>query len=443
MNETTDFHGLITSQNRRFSSMIDREDNSHFFRFPRYFMRYVFQTAQSVLVIFVLLATQTVSPINAQEDVVARTADGVLATNVSNPKEDAPKEGTPEKKTGGYDFTVQHSIECTDVKSQGSTGTCWSFATASFIESELIRREKGQHDLSEMFIVKNIYRDKARNFVLRQGKANFSQGALAHDFINSADNFGLVPEEVYSGLDKGQSRHDHGEMEALTLGYLEAVTKRRTISPKWQVACDKILDTYLGTSPERFTYRDRSYSPKEFAQSLEFRGQDYVSISSYTHHPFYESFVLEIPDNYSNGSFQNLPIDDLIDIIDSAIENGFSVAWDGDVSEKGFSSARGIAVLPVDKNRQDLFKNVGEEIEVDQAMRQETFMTLSTTDDHLMHIVGISRDSKGNKYYMVKNSWGNVGPYEGFIHMSEAYVKLKTVAIIVHEDAVPPRLQRD
>jgi bleomycin hydrolase len=387
---------------------------------------------------FVLLTAQIGLPIMAQEDVVARTADGSLAANATKRSDD-----TPDKKTGKYEFTIEYSIPCTNVKSQDSTGTCWSFATASFIESELMRREKGQHDLSEMFIVKNIYKDKARNFVLRQGKANFSQGALAHDFINSANNYGLVPEEVYSGLDEGQSRHDHGEMEAVMLGYLEAVAKRKSLSQKWQIASEKILDTYLGTSPERFTYRDRSYSPKELAKSLEFRGKDYVSITSYAHHPFYEPFVLEIPDNYSNGSFQNLPIDDVIEIIDTAIENGFSVAWDGDVSEKGFSAAHGIAVLPSEEKRPDLFTKIGEEIEVDQEMRQNTFMTLSTTDDHLMHIVGISRDSEGNKYYMVKNSWGEVGPYKGFVHMSESFVRLKTIAIIVHKDAVPPRMQRD
>ncbi len=374
-----------------------------------------------------------------QEDLVAKTADGAPAAK----KSVAAKTEEPKKTVPKYDFTVEHNLACSDVKSQGSTGTCWSFATASFIESELIRREKGQHDLSEMFIVKNIYRDKADNYVLRQGKANFSQGALAHDFIRSAHRYGLVPEEVFSGLDEGQTNHDHGEMEAVMLGFLEAVVKRPKLSPKWREATNKILDIYLGTSPERFTYRDRSYSPKEFAKSLEFRGDDYVSITSYTHHPFYEKFVLEIPDNYSNGSFYNLPIDDLVSIIDEAIENGYTVAWDGDVSERSFSAAKGIAVLPADPNRRDLFTAPGEELEVDQAKRQETFMSYNTTDDHLMHLVGISRDQNGNKYYVIKNSWGKVGPYEGFIHMSEAYVRLKTIAIIVHKDALPPRLQRD
>ena len=397
-------------------------------------MRYSFPVRQFLLAFVFVASSCFGNSAFAQDDVVAKTADGKL-----------PTAEAPAKKTssGKYDFTIEHSIDCTEVKSQDSTGTCWSFATASFIESELIRREKGQHNLSEMFIVKNIYRDKARNFVLRQGKANFSQGALAHDFINSAHQFGLVPEEVYSGREDDTQRHDHSEMEAVMLGFLEAVAKQKRLSPKWQVACDKILDTYLGTAPERFTYRGRSYSPIEFSKSLEFRGQDYVSISSFTHHPFYEPFVLEIPDNYSNGSFQNLSVDDMMEIIDTALENGFSIAWDGDVSEKGFSAARGIAVLPADESRRDLFTKPGEELDVDQAMRQSTFESLSTTDDHLMHLVGISRDADGNKYYMVKNSWGEIGPYEGFIHMSEAYVRLKTMAIIVHKDAIPPRLQRN
>ncbi len=340
-----------------------------------------------------------------------------------------------------YEFTIQKSIASTPVKSQDKTGTCWSFATASFIESELIRRGKGEHDLSEMFIVKNIYQDKARNFVLRKGKANFSQGALAHDFVDSAARHGLVPEEVYSGKDSESEAHDHSEMEAITLGMLESVIKRPRLSPKWQLAFGRVLDTYLGTSPEQFTYRGRSYTPVEFAESFDFRAEDYVNLTSYSHHPFYEEFVLEIPDNASNGSFYNLPIDDVIETVDYAIENGFSVAWDGDVSERGFSSAKGIAVLPQNPSRGDLFSRTGEELDVDQEMRQKTFMSYQTTDDHLMHLTGIATDPNGTKYYLIKNSWGSKGPYEGYIHMSEAYFRLKTVSLVVHKDGMPPRLR--
>jgi bleomycin hydrolase len=358
-----------------------------------------------------------------------------------NAQEDETKDDK-KKVRPKYEFMIERSIECTPVKSQDATGTCWSFATSSFIESELIRREKGEHNLSEMFIVKNIYKDKAQNFVLRKGKANFSQGALAHDFINSASRYGFVPEEAYMGRENEEDKHDDSELEAITLGMLEGVIKRPRLSEKWQQAFGKVLDTYLGETPEQFTYRGKSYSPKEFANSFDFRGDDYVNITSYSHHPFYEKFVLEIPDNFSNGSFYNVPIDDVTEIIDYALENGFSVAWDGDVSERGFSSGKGLAILPKNPNRGDLFIRVGEELEVDQAMRQETFMSYATTDDHLMHLTGSATDPAGNKYYLIKNSWGEKGPYKGYIHMSEAYVRLKTVSILVHKDGMPPRLRK-
>jgi len=352
-----------------------------------------------------------------------------------------PKRPQPEKPR--YEFTIKHSIEHSDIKSQDDTGTCWSFATASFIESELIRRGKGRHDLSEMFIVKNIYRSKVDNFVLRKGKANFSQGALAHDFLASAQRYGLIPEEIYDGRDSAELRHDHGEMEEVMKGFLDAVVKRSKLSLKWKPASDRILDVYLGRSAKRFKYRGRSFSPLEFSKSLEFSADDYVSITSFNHHPFYDDFVLEVPDNFSNGSFYNLPVSLLIPLIDNAIKSGFSVAWDGDVSEQGFSSYEGIAVLPKNPNRRDLFTRPGEEIKATQAMRQKGLMTLETTDDHLMHLVGISHDTAGNKYYVIKNSWGEAGKHKGFIHMSESYVRAKTIAIIVHKDAVPRRLRRD
>ena len=344
--------------------------------------------------------------------------------------------------TEKYEFTIDAEIESTGVKSQGSTGTCWCFATASFLESELIRRGKGNHNLSEMFVVKNVYKDKAQNYVLRQGKANFSQGALAHDFINAVDRHGLMPDEVFDGLDEGVSRHDHGEMEAVLKGILEAVTKRSKPTPKWSQAFGKVLDTYLGVSPEQFTYDSRTFTPKEFAASLDFRAEDYVNITSYTHHPFYEDFVLEIPDNYSNGSFYNLPIDDVIDIINYAVENGYTVAWDGDVSEGGFSANTGLAVLPVAAERKKAAKQPVQEVEVTQDMRQDTFHSYVTTDDHLMHLTGLASDQNGTRYFIIKNSWGEVGPRKGFLYMSEAYARLKTVSILVHKDAVPPRLRR-
>lgn len=345
---------------------------------------------------------------------------------------------TPEKTP--YSFTLLYGSDCTEVKSQDSTGTCWSFATASFIESELLRRGKGKHNLSEMFIVYNIYREKARNFILRQGKANFSEGALAHDFINSASRHGLVPEEFFAGRDEG-ARHNHGEMVAILEGMLNGIVQRSRLSPRWEKAFEAVLATYLGTPPERFSYQDQSFSPREFAESLDFRGSDYVNLTSFSHHPFYEHFVLEIPDNFSNGRFYNVPLDEMMAVLNHALEHGFTVAWDGDVSEPGFSQGYGLAILPTDPNRSDRFANVGEELTVTQESRQEAFFSKETTDDHLMHITGVATDTLGNRYYLIKNSWGKMGPFEGNLYASEAYLRMKTISLLIHRDSLPPHLR--
>ena len=335
-----------------------------------------------------------------------------------------------------YNIQVEKSLTVNPIQSQGSTGTCWSFATASFIEAEMIKANKGTHHFSEMFLVKNIYRTKAQNYLLRQGKAQFSQGALAHDFLNAIEEYGLVPEEAFDGLAEGEKRHDHGEMEGVLAGMLNSLVERSTLSDKWEPALDGVLNAYLGNSPERFEYKGRTYSPKELANELGYNREDYVSLTSYTHHPFGKPFVLEIPDNFSNGLFLNLPIDDLIQTIDNAIANGHTVAWDGDVSESGFSSSKGLAILPDDPRREDRFEHIGPEKTVTQVDRQQAFLSHKTTDDHLMHLVGISRDAAGNKYYIIKNSWGDIGPFEGYMHMSEAYVRAKTIALIVNKNVV-------
>ncbi len=382
-------------------------------------------------VLCLLLSFIALNPLAAQDDL--RRASEV-------PEAELEKAKNAKTTAAKYDFTILHDIDHTSVKSQDSTGTCWSFATASFIEAELIRKGKGEHNISEMFIAYNIYRDKARNFVLRQGKANFSEGSLAHDFVNAASRYGLVPEEVYAGK-LPEERHNHGEMVAALEGMLNGIVKRSNLSPKWEVAFERVLQTYLGEAPERFTYRGKSYSPKEFAESLDFRRDDYLNITSFSHHPFFESFVLEIPDNFSNGSYFNIPIDDVIETIDHAIESGYSVAWDTDVSEPGFSAGYGLAVLPVNPKRSDVFRATGEEVEVTQDARQQKFMSKETTDDHLMHITGIATDPNGTKYYVVKNSWGEMGPYQGYLYASEAYVRMKTIAIVVHRDGAPAKLR--
>ncbi|MFK8004885.1 MAG: C1 family peptidase [Saprospiraceae bacterium] len=345
------------------------------------------------------------------------------------------------KSPNSYGFTSVKTISCTPVKSQDRTGTCWSFATSSFLESEAIRMGHGPQDFSEMYVVRNVYKDKARNYVMRQGKANFSQGSLSHDLIRVIGDHGMVPESIYSGKLEGDQKHDHSEMAAVLKGMLDGVLKQKRLSKKWMKAFDAVVDTYLGETPQQFTYDGKKYSANSYAKEMGLDADNYVNITSFTHHPFYEKFVLEIPDNYSNGSFYNLPIEDVQKIVENAIDKGYSVAWDGDVSEKGFSSKNGMAIIPEDAEREDLFVNPGKEKMISQEMRQEQFESYATTDDHLMHLTGISKDKKGTKYFLIKNSWGEVSEYKGYLYMSEAYLQLKTVAILVHKDAIPARIK--
>ncbi len=377
---------------------------------------------------FMMLMLVTVQLASAQDD------DRVQLQTQDAPANPLAEQAAPDP---GYVFTIEKQVQCTPIKNQGRTGTCWCFATASFIESEVMRMGKGTHDLSEMFIVRNIYLDKGQNYLLRQGKTNFGEGALAHDFIRAAGRYGMVPDEVYSGLQNNMTAHDHSEMAGVLEAVIKKYTENRRPSSRWREVFNGIMDVYLGPAPTEFSYQGKTYTPKSFAQELGFDPHNYISLTSYTHHPFGESFPLEIPDNFSSGQFLNVPIDDLVATIDNAIANGYSVAWDGDVSERGFSQQNGLAVLPKNPNRGDLFQTRGEEMEVTQDMRQETLLNFTTTDDHLMHLVGIARDPDGKKYYIIKNSWGPVGKHQGLLYMSEAYVRLKTVAILIHKDAMP------
>lgn len=341
----------------------------------------------------------------------------------------------PVVSVGEYQFTIKHSLACTPVTAQGSTGTCWSFSTNSFLESELIRQGYPAVRLSEIYAVRNIYQDKAMNYVLRHGKANFDEGALAHDYINAASQHGVMPYDVYSGKRSPGDRHDHGEMVALLTGMVESVVKLKRPSPQWQLAFAGVLDTYLGRVPTEFEFNGQVHTPQSLAAQFNFDRDDYISLSSFMHHPFYEPFVLEIPDNYSNGQFLNVPIDELVQTIDKALAMGYTVTWDGDVSEKTFSANNGLAILPAEGREQPL-QSPGPEVAVTQEMRQDTFLSYETTDDHLMHLVGMAHDQNGAKYYLIKNSWGEVGPLGGQLMMSEAYVRLKTVSILLHKDVL-------
>ena len=353
-------------------------------------------------------------------------------------------------QTAGYNFKMEKALSATPVKNQQNTGTCWSFSTTSFVESELIRIGQGEHDLSEMYTVRQIYLEKALNYIRRQGKAQFSEGSLSHDVINIVRKYGAVPESAFNGLNNGDIKYNHSELEAVLQGMLDGMIKNKgNLSNHWKNAVEAILDVYLGEVPAEFKYNEKSYDAKSFADKvLKINPDDYIELTSYEHHPFYKVCVLEIPDNFSNGFYYNVPLADLEKITDNAVTLGYTVAWDCDVSEKGFSQKNGLAILPA-KSWNDMtkdekkaaFKVPVPQMEVDQAMRQSTFDNYSTTDDHLMHITGIAKDSKGDSYYQVKNSWGERGEFDGYLYASKAYFQLKTVAVMVHKDAIPTQIK--
>jgi len=347
-----------------------------------------------------------------------------------------------------YVFKKILELAHTPVKNQARTGTCWSFATVSFLESELIRLGKGEFDLSEMFIVRHTYPLKAASYIRRHGLTNFSQGGQSHDVIDVIKIHGLVPESVYSGMVVDEKRHNHGEMAAVLKALLDAVLQKRggRLSQVWPQALEQLLDIYLGPAPESFTYQNRSITPRRFADEiLNLDLEAYIELTSYSHHPFYQRVHLEIPDNWSfYDGYYNLPLDEFQAIIDHALENGFTVAWDGDVSERFFSSQKGYAIVP-ERDWEDLSRAEQEaeivspvpEKQVDQEMRESSFADFSTTDDHLMHIVGTARDQTGNLFYLAKNSGGTDRKHQGYVYMSVPYVRLKTVAVMVHKDALP------
>ncbi len=336
-------------------------------------------------------------------------------------------------------FTHIKTIENTQVKSQGRTGTCWAFAATSFIESELIRMGKGEHDLSEMFFVRNCYIPKAEKYVRYHGKNNFSEGGQAHDVMLVISTNGIMPETIYSGQKYEQDYHNHTEMTAVLQGMLEGIIKKRKLTPQWQKAYAAVLDVYLGKPLESFEYNGSEYSPMSFTESLDFNPDNYIEFTSYTHHPFYEKINLELPDNWTGSLYHNVSLNELIEIMNYSINNGYSFVWDGDCGKDHFKRKEGYAVIPL--NEDDESEEPEIEKNVTQEIRQVAFDNYDTTDDHLMHIVGLAENQNGTPFYYTKNSWGtqNKG-FDGFYYMSEEYVKLKTIAIMVHKNAVPAEI---
>lgn len=367
----------------------------------------------------------------------------------------------------GFQFTIVKELPCTPVKDQYRSGTCWSFSGLGFLEAEMLRLGKPTVDLSEMFVVYHCYSDKAVKYVRLHGSLNFGAGGAFHDVTNVIKEYGIVPEEVYTGLNYGEEKHVHGELDRLLNDQAKAVVDNpnKKLTSAWHDAMDATLDTYLGKLPEKFIYQGKEYTPKGFAQDfVGLNMDDYVEITSYTHHPFYSKFIIEVPDNWAWDEVYNVPLNELDEIIENSINTGYTVAWAADVSEKGFAtSQKGVAVIPVvdkanmtdaeitkwekqtEKERnEDLYKlnKPGKEKVITQEMRQIDFDNYQTTDDHGMLIVGTAKDQNGTSYYKVKNSWGNYNDYNGFFYASKPYVEYKTMSIMVHKDAIPKNIRK-
>ena len=361
----------------------------------------------------------------------------------------------------GFKFTDVKLVKTSPVRDQNKSGTCWCFSSNTFFENEILRKTGKAVDLSEMFVVWHTYDDKADKYIRTNGKINFSQGGSGLDVPYVWATYGAVPESVYAGLNYGEDNHVHGELEAAMSGYINGVARKsnRRLSTAWRKGLKGILDAYFGELPETFEYEGKTYTPKSFAESLKINPDDYVAVTSFTHHPFYQPYQMEVADNWIWGSYYNVPLEEMKAIVDNALDKGYSVAWAADVSEPGFKWTDGYAVIPKKKTEADMtntelsrwvtlsdkereaennkIEGPREEITVTQELRQQMYDTHETTDDHGMVIMGKAVDQNGNRYYKVKNSWDTNQVYGGFFYVSEPYFLAKTMDILVHRDAIP------
>lgn len=370
------------------------------------------------------------------------------------------KETKQEEK--GYKFSIIKENPASSVKDQSRSGTCWSFAGIGLLESELLKQGKEEYDLSEMWIVRNAYMEKAERYMRFHGNINFSSGGGFHDVTEMIKKYGIVPEEAYPGLNYGTDNHNHGEIDKILEGFCKSLVSQKTLSPAWKTAFNAILDSYFGVMPESFTYKGVNYTPKSFASHLGLQMNDYIEIGSFTHAPFYETFIIDVPDNWMLGSIYNVKLDEMMEIIDNTINQGYTVGWGADVSEKGFSWKNGVAIIP-DEEKSDLggterdkwekltpaekaaamysFDGPIKEKQITQEMRQKAYDNYSTTDDHGMLLTGIAKDQNGNKYYKVKNSWAVAGKYEGYFYASEAFIRYKTIDVMINKNSLSPKMK--
>ncbi|HAD96267.1 MAG TPA: aminopeptidase [Cryomorphaceae bacterium] len=355
---------------------------------------------------------------------------------------------------GEFLFETVIDLETTPVKNQGKSGTCWSYATTSFIETEMIRNGKEPVDLSEMFTVRQVYLDKAEKYVRLHGHLNFAQGGALPDVLYVIRKYGAVPQEVYEGLDYGTDENNHNELESLLKAQLDQVIKNPNgkLTQSWRKAFVATLDAYLGTYPEEFTYQGKTYTPRSFADEyIGINPDDYVQITSFNHKPFYQPMMIEVPDNWTWGLSYNVPLDEMMNVLDESLNKGYTVSWATDVSEKGFSLKNGLAIAPLTpyadmskEERAAMFDGPKDELVVTQEMRQDDYDNYETTDDHGMQITGKVKDQNGTEYYIVKNSWGDRenDKRSGYIYASKSFVKYKTISILVHKDVVSKDIKK-
>ena len=386
------------------------------------------------------------------KSILSAAACGLIAISASAQTAKAPE----------YEFTTVKENPVTSIKNQYRSGTCWCYSALSFIESEILRTKGQEVDLSEMFVVGRSYHDRAVKYVRLDGHLNFAAGSSFGDVLHVIKDYGIIPQDVYSGFNYGTEMPEQSELDAVLKGYVDAArtNPNKKLTTAWVNGLDGILDAYFGEAPETFTVNGAEYTPESYRDHLGINYDDYVNITSFTHHPFYEPFIIEVCDNWRWDSAYNLPMDEMMEVMYNTIDKGYTIAWGSDVSENGFTRD-GLAVMPVEKKKaaagsdqerwvgkaaeqpeQEVKAELPEEMTITQEMRQEGYDRKTTTDDHGMHIYGLAKDQNGNQYFMVKNSWGETGKYKGVWYASDAFVRYKTLNIVVHKDALPKHIAK-
>ncbi|NRS90296.1 bleomycin hydrolase [Flavobacterium sp. 7E] len=356
------------------------------------------------------------------------------------------------KSAESFNFTDVINLANTSVKNQGSSGTCWSYSTNSYLESEMIRQGKQPVELSQVFSARNAYVEKGKNYVRMHGAVTLGDGGELHDVTNMFRKYGAVPQSVYSGLNYGTTKNKFAEMSSITEALLAAVVKNPNgeLTPNWEKAYAAVIDSYLGEVPKNFDYKGKNYTPQTFAKEVVgINPDEYVEFASYSTEPYYAKTMMMVPDNWSFDLVYNVKMNDMTAIIDNALKSGFTVAWASDVSEKSFSWKNGVAYVPTKKfedmttdEKENMFNGPKPELEITEELRQKAFDNYQTTDDHAMHIVGLAKDQTGKEYYIVKNSWGATNDYKGYLYVTKNFVKYKTTSFMVNKAGIPSDISK-